>query len=566
MCGIWAYIELIKNKINHQELFNDFMNLKHRGPDVSSYQIIKNTTIGFHRLSIMEPGFHANQPYVLHDINRTIVFICNGEIYNFNDLIYHYKLPIYDNSDCLVIPHLYLKTIHYNHTGNNIDSFVNLFKYKIKGEFAFMLFEFDKFQNIKEVVIGRDCIGVRPLYIGNNNNGIILSSEIKGMTSFPSTVNEFKPGTIKQIVFNNSETKNDIYNIFDYDFKTIYDIIPYEYIDMNDEQLEECYLYNIRNALTRAVSIRLTADCPIGFLLSGGLDSSLISSIAASILETPINTFCCGLIGTDSTDIKYARLAADYIKSNHTEILVTIDEALSLIDTVIKTIESWCITTVRASIPQYIVSNYIGKNTNIKVIITGETADEVASGYLYNYYAPSATALDIGAKEYVHNIHMYDGRRCDRCVSAASCEARIPFADPSFIDTYWHAPAEMRMPTYNNCEKWLLRKSFEGRDIIHPKVLWRRKEAFSDGISGVAKSWFQILQEHIETLVSNDEFNSNNLNCKTKEEYYYKKIFIKYYGIERIDIIPNHWQPKWDLNGCEMDYYVDPSARTLQIY
>ena len=124
MCGIWAYIELIKNKINHQELFNDFMNLKHRGPDVSSYQIIKNTTIGFHRLSIMEPGFHANQPYVLHDINRTIVFICNGEIYNFNDLIYHYKLPIYDNSDCLVIPHLYLKTIHYNHTGNNIDSFV----------------------------------------------------------------------------------------------------------------------------------------------------------------------------------------------------------------------------------------------------------------------------------------------------------------------------------------------------------------------------------------------------------------------------------------------------------
>ena len=161
---------------------------------------------------------------------------------------------------------------------------------------------------------------------------------------------------------------------------------------------------------------------------------------------------------------------------------------------------------------------------------------------------------------------MYDGRRCDRCVSAASCEARIPFADPEFIDTYWHTPAEMRMPTYNNCEKWLLRKSFEGRDIIHPDVLWRRKEAFSDGISGVAKSWFQILQEHIETLISNDEFNSNNLNCKTKEEYYYKKIFIKYYGIKRAGIIPNHWQPKWDSNGCEMDYYVDPSARTLQIY
>ncbi len=165
MCGIWAYIELIKNKTDFQKLFNDFMSFKARGPDMSSFQTIKNVTVGFHRLAIMDPKFHANQPYILEDGDRTIIFVCNGEIYNFKELIEEHDLPINNNSDCMTIPRLYLKYVTHNPSGHNdINKFTNLFETNIKGEFAFVLFEFDRLQNLKEIVCGRDMIGVRPLY------------------------------------------------------------------------------------------------------------------------------------------------------------------------------------------------------------------------------------------------------------------------------------------------------------------------------------------------------------------------------------------------------------------
>jgi asparagine synthase (glutamine-hydrolysing) len=246
--------------------------------------------------------------------------------------------------------------------------------------------------------------------------------------------------------------------------------------------------------------------------------------------------------------------------------MFTIEEALGMIETVVKTIESHCVTSVRASIPQYLVSNYVSKKTDIKVLITGEASDEVASGYLMNYYAPDAQSLHEGAKEYVRRVHMYDGRRCDRCISGVSCEARIPLAYPEFIETYWRIPAAWRHPNYKNCEKWWLRKAFDGLDVVQEDVLWRKKEAFSDGISGTTKSWFQILQEHIETLVSNEEFGQDKWNSNTKEEYYYKKLFVKHFGEKRLDIIPGNWQPKWNSLGQVITGYVDPSARTLGVY
>jgi len=180
MCGIWAFIELIKNTSDYKKLYEDFMNLKPRGPDMSSFQIIKNLTIGFHRLAIMDPAFHANQPYILEDSqNRTIIFVCNGEIYNFKELISEHKLPIDNNSDCMTIPQLYLRYVKYNKIGkNNITDFVELFKNNIKGEFAFLLFEFDNLKNLKEIISGRDMIGIRPLYIGINKQSIMFSSEI----------------------------------------------------------------------------------------------------------------------------------------------------------------------------------------------------------------------------------------------------------------------------------------------------------------------------------------------------------------------------------------------------
>lgn len=565
MCGIWAFINFENKNPNYEQLFNDFMKMKARGPDMTSFQTVKNTSIGFHRLAIMNPTFNANQPYIIEDGERTIIFICNGEIYNFKELINDNNLPIYNNSDCMTIPQLYLKYVKYNYDGsNNVDEFVKLFSHKVKGEYAFMIFEFDKLQNLKELIVGRDHVGIRPLYEGieNHNFNRMYSSEIKGMHSYKGNVSEFEPGTILHI---NIDNIGQIVYEKKHDFKTIYNIIPMK-INNDIDNMEKMLLKNVKDSLIASVKRRLTADVPIGFLVSGGLDSSIIAGIASKLLNKPLNTFCCGILGTNSTDIKYARTVADHIKSNHTEVLFSIKEALESIPTVIRLIESYDVTTIRASVGQYMVSKHIGEKTDIKVILTGELSDEVTSGYIYNYYAPDADSLHNAAIEYVKNVHKYDGRRVDRCISGVSCEARIAFSDPEFISSYWSIPSEWRLPSYKKCEKWWLRKAFENTNILNNEVLWRRKEAFSDGISGTKKSWFEIIQDHIDTIISDEEFISNKWNCITKEQYYYRKIFYEIYGQERFDIIQQMWIPKWDSKGTEIKGYVDPSARTLGAY
>ena len=572
MCGIWAFIQLCKKSglPNYEQLFADFMKMKARGPDSTDFQIIKNLSVGFHRLAIMEPSIHANQPYIIKDGDRTVVFVCNGEIYDFKELISKYELPIHNNADCMTLVQLYLKYVKHNAYGrNDISRFTELFSHQIKGEYAFLLFEFDRLMNLKEVLCGRDHIGIRPLYEGFEKNGNVITSmmfgsEIKGLTSYPGIVKEFEPGTIKHFSL---DTFNNVTYEKNHDFKTIYNVVPMDdRFIKNVEETEQMLLTKVRKSFINAVKRRMVADANIAYLLSGGLDSAATASVAARLTNKPINTYCLGLVGTDSTDIKFARRAAEHIKSRHTEVMISIEEALSMIETVVKTIESHCITSVRASIPQYLVCKYIGDKTDAKVIMTGEAHDEIGAGYRLFYYAPSPDEMHKACLEYVQRIHMYDGRRCDRAISAVSCEARVPFADPDFISTYWSVPTQWRMPTNEHMEKEFFRKCFDGTDIIEKTVLWRRKEAFSDGISGTTKSWFQILQEHIETLVSDEEFANNTWCANTKEDYYYKKLFVKHYGEQRLNIIPGHWQPKWDANGNELKGYVDPSARTMANY
>lgn len=259
MCGIWAFINLLKSKINESELYSDFMSIKSRGPDMSSFQIFKNIYIGFHRLAIMDLNYHANQPFILEDNDRTIIFICNGEIYNFKELIQNHKLEINNNSDCLTIPKLYLKYVKNNM--NDITDFINLFKYDIKGEYAFILFEFDKLQNIKHIIVGRDHIGVRPLYyhpLINKQDNLIFSSEIKGLINFNDTITEFEPGTILKIDINdfgNIET----YNI--YDFKYIYNLTEIY------DKTENYYLDKVRISVINSVKRRLMSERPIAFII-----------------------------------------------------------------------------------------------------------------------------------------------------------------------------------------------------------------------------------------------------------------------------------------------------------
>ena len=555
MCGIWAYIKLLKYKnVDNSKLFQDFWNLKPRGPDNSYLENYGDVWIGFHRLAILDTSFKSNQPFVFQEKERTVIFICNGEIYNFRELIEKYDLPINTNSDCMTIPELYLK---YTRNEGDVKDFFDLFQNNIKGEFAFVMFEFDRLKNLKKIFASRDQIGIRPLYTNTTiTDELIFSSEVKGTNSYDGEISEFPPGCITIYNFDDFGKQVD---------KTIY-TFKNVYVQDNFTSSEEYHLQSVKNAVINSVKRRLDSDRPLAFLLSGGVDSSLVASISAKLLGYPIRTFCCGM--NEGTDLIYARKVAEHIRSNHTEVLFTPQDGLDAIRDVIWKTETWDTTTVRASVGQYIVSKYIGTKTDAKVVLVGEGPDEVCSSYLFNWYAPSGKALHQTALEYVENIHYFDSRRGDRCLSGWGLEGRVPLLDPEFIEAYWNIPAEMRMPQYKGIEKWWLRKAFDGTDLLPNEVLYRTKEAFSDGVSSKEKSWFQIIQEYVESLVSDKDLeNAANIypHCtpQTKEAFYYRRVFCEFFGENRQTIIPHYWQPKWNADGEEVTEYVDPSARTL---
>ena len=577
MCGIWSLINLKGKNLKMAELFQDFYNLKHRGPDNSYFESYKNVLIGFHRLAIIDDTFASNQPFILEDDNRTVIFICNGEIYNYKEISAKYNLSASNDgieSDCYVIPQAYMAMSKF-YTENDFNRFV---KEDVKGEFAFMLFEFDHLKNLKKVIVARDEIGIRPLYYSPDTiDTLLFSSEIKGCISHKNTkITEFPPGNV--FTYTIDELINVKLNI--YDFKSVYNMCA-DY--MNVYVPENIRLNMIQLSVLNSVRRRLNADKPFAFLLSGGVDSSLVAALSAKILGKPIRTFCCGMgkgtfsvdggepfTSSEGTDMKFARQVAKHIGSTHTDVFFTPQEGVDAIPDVIRTIESWDTTSVRASVGQYLVSKWIGTNTDCKVVMVGEGPDEVCSSYLFNWYAPNGDELNKCAVEYVKNIHYYDVKRADRCISRWGLEGRVPLLDPEFISAYWKIPADRRMPTYRNMEKWWLREAFQDTGVLPGEVLWRKKEAFSDGVSG-EKSWFQIIQEWIVSKVTDLEMacaaeKYPYCTPKTKEAYYYRKIFCSIFGEERQNVIPGYWQPKWSADGKEITEYIDPSARILDVY
>ena len=569
MCGIWAYIQSNKGGINVPQCFNDFYQLKHRGPTNSYFETYENVCIGFHRLAIMDDTFQSNQPFIFEDEHKTIIFICNGEIYNFKKLIEYYELDPTIKNDCFVIPAIYMQLCQRKQE----HEFINVIKNTVEGEFAFVLFEFDHAKTLQKIIVCRDEVGIRPLYYSPDvtADSLLFTSEIKGGASYPGTLAEFPPGHM--LTYHMDGKKVTVDSV---DYSSIYNIRPP--LCVFDERLETLwgeyqptdneYLEDIRAAITESVNRRLVADKPIAFLLSGGVDSSLVAALASRSLGTSIRTFCCGM--EEGTDLKYARDVATKIGSYHTEVIFTPEQGLAVIPDVIRTIESWDTTTVRASVGQYLVSQYISTHTDCKVVLVGEGPDEVCSSYLFNWYAPNGEALDKTAKEYVKKIHYFDVKRADRCISRWGLEGRVPLLDPEFIRSYWSLPYEERMPAYRGMEKWWLRKPFEGMDLLPEHVLARRKEAFSDGVSGHT-SWFQIIQNFVADKVTDEEMAAAAVTypyCTptTKEAYYYRKLFCEFFGERRQEVIPHYWQPKWDANGKEVFGYVDPSARTLAVY
>ena len=551
MCGIWAFIS--RRNISYDLMrgcFNSSHALKARGPETSSFITINNKIVMiFHRLAINGLEENGNQPFVTND--GKISCICNGEIYNYKNLKEKYpQFDLKSTSDCEIIPYLY------DIYGCNV-------QHSLDGEFASIIVsKHDNCNphNIYDLFAVRDKFGVRPLFYVINNDGIYLSSEMKGIYNF-GKVRIFPPSHIMmlRIVDNWKDDDIKIYQYYNFD-------LPIQPC-INIEDI-------IRDKFMSCVRKRLMTDRPIGCLLSGGLDSSIVSAVVANYLpKKTLRTFTIGF--ENGSDVYYAQKASEHIGTIHTFFKISIEEALSAIEDTIYAIESFDTTTVRASVFQYLLGKYIRNTTNIKVLLTGEGSDELMGGYLYFHLAPSPNAFHEENIRLLKDIHKYDGLRVDRAMAMNGLEVRIPFLDPEFTKFFLSIDPTLRIPrcrdetcpsNENNppIEKYLFRKAFEQTNLLPQEVLWRRKEAFSDGVSTIKKSWFQILQEHIDTLVSNEEFEKEKIkytHCPptTKEMYYYRKIFEKHFGDNNSSVIPYFWMPKWTNS-------TDPSARTLKIY
>jgi asparagine synthase (glutamine-hydrolysing) len=319
---------------------------------------------------------------------------------------------------------------------------------------------------------------------------------------------------------------------------------------------------NVKNILIESVHNRLNSDQEIGALLSGGLDSSLLCSIASRELlrqGRTLKTFCIGMEG--SPDVEYSKKVAEFIKSEHTILEITQEEMLNAIEEVIYHIETYDITTIRASVGQYIVSKKIAELTNIKVIIVGDVSDELTSGYLYFHKAPDPSSSHNENVRLLNNLHYFDILRTDRGIASHDLEARVPYGSRKFIDYYLSIDPKLRTPKFGQ-EKWLLRNAFVG--FLPDEVLFRRKEAFSDGISTQEKSWYIIIQERVNENMSDEYFETNRIKYidtivpHTKEALYYRELFEKFYKNQG-QILKEYWMPKWSNTN-------DPSARTLEIY
>jgi asparagine synthase (glutamine-hydrolysing) len=529
MCGILAvFCKSLPKDLN--KIIQSGKYLSKRGPDASSCIIKSSGIYIFHRLSINDLSNEGMQPFTS---GNNITMMCNGEIYNHKELRQEYNLECTSNSDCEVIIHLYKKF-----------GFVKTVKL-LYGVFAIILVDGDN------VYLARDRIGVRPLYIGMTaENDLAASSVPNSLIDFCTMVHNLPPGITA--TRNRLDKSNRILKYLHIDKVSIPDIR----ISDNIHNL-------IKNTLIDSVKTRLISDRPIACLLSGGLDSSLITSILTSIKgRGKVRTYSIGMEG--STDLFYAKKVADYLGTNHTEVKFTPQEGFAIIPEVIRILGSYDITTIRASVGMYLISKYIRENSDEKVIFSGEGSDEILQGYLYFHNAPTP---DDGEKEslrLVENLYKYDVLRADRCISSNGLEPRVPFLDKRFVDLCMALPVNEKCPQHG-IEKYVLRKAFDcdihveeksEQPFLPKEVLWRRKEGFSDGTSSIEKPWYKLIQEFIEQIIPDYLYNSTLY--PSKEAHYYKMIFDVIFP-KYSEQIP-YWLPKWsgDVN--------DPSGRLIKAF
>lgn len=522
MCSIMGFS---KRSVSPEEVWDYFGRTKSRGPDRSRVLETKSGYMCFHRLAIMGLTPEGMQPFELDGD----IAICNGELYGFRTMrteLIGMGYRFQSGSDCeLILP-------MYREFGLHMFAMLD-------AEFALVIYDGKQ----DRLVAARDPIGIRPLFYGYcGDGGIVFASEAKNLVGLCGEIRPFPPGHY-------------------YAEGTFVRYADMTVVKEYQEDDPEVACAAIRKLLVEAVEKRLDSDAPLGFLLSGGLDSSLVCAISARLLGGPIRTFAIGM-DTDAIDLKYARQAAEYIGSAHMEVIMTRDEVLRELSNVIAALGTYDITTIRAGMGMYLCCRAIHERTDVRVLLTGEISDELF-GYKYTDFAPGPGEFQAEAKKRVDELYMYDVLRADRCISVHSLEARVPFGDLDFVRYVMSIRPEMKMNRYG-MGKYLLRRAFDEGGWLPKEILYREKAAFSDA---VGHSMVDDLKEYAETLYTDEEFMEKCGEYDfaapfTKESLLYREIFERHYpGQGRM--IKDFWMPNTSWEGCDVS---DPSARVLANY
>jgi len=612
MCGIFTLLNN-NNRFTGEHVREAFMVGKNRGPEnfhISSFD--EKLILGFHRLAINGLGDESMQPITI----GPCTLICNGEIYNYKELFKSLDIEPKTESDCEIIIHLYLKYgIEYTLT-------------LLDGVFAFVLFDNKDLERPPVIHIARDPFGIRPLWIMQRTtydedveNVFAISSDVKVLSHLLHAEDVESDDSEGALIFNNqsstyhcdescdNESCNSEYNIYHVEpgtfqtltrlfkiraqWRAVSPTIPYYTLGYTKDTHRNADTFNYEQQnlawngicyqLNQAVKKRVvgTTERPIACLLSGGLDSSLITGLVNKYYDGILETYSIGMKG--SVDLQRAKEVADHLGTKHTSIELTKEEFFDAIPYVIYAIESYDTTTVRASVGNYLIGKYISEHSEAKVIFNGDGSDELTGGYLYFLSAPSDLDFDFECRRLLKDISMFDVLRSDKCISSHGLEPRTPFLDKQFVDYYLGIPATLRNPLSRfhkkagtaPCEKQLLRQAFDvvEPDLLPKHILWRKKEAFSDGVSGDDGTWFTLIDEMVVKLMDSDKKKANSKRYfhnppATNEQFYYRTIFDSYYP-NMANIIPYFWMPKYvdaeDSSATTLDVYTSDAKESAEI-
>ena len=545
MCGIVGAFELKENSEKlRSKVLEMSRRIRHRGPDWSGIHSSENAILAHERLAIVDPT-SGKQP--IYSKDKKIILAANGEIYNHRLL--RKEISDYDfstGSDCEVILALFKK--------KGVDFIDDL-----NGIFAFAIYD----ENKDEYLIARDHMGIIPLYMGWDKKGtFFVASELKSLEGFCDKIELFPPGHYL------SSKEGKLIKWYKRDWEN------YDNVSNNSTEID-----HLRNALSKAVKRQLMSDVPYGVLLSGGLDSSITSAVAKIYADKRIesndqkaawwptlHSFAVGLEG--SPDLKAAKKVADYIGTVHHEIIFTIQEGIDAISDVIYHLETYDVTTIRASTPMFLMARVI-KSMGIKMVLSGEGSDEIFGGYLYFHKAPNDKEFHNETVRKLDKLHQYDCLRANKALAAWGIEGRVPFLDKEFMDVAMSINPKDKMISEQRMEKWVLRKAFE--DLLPKEVAWRQKEQFSDG---VGYSWIDTLKEMVENEISDEIFTNASQKFPVnppmnKEEYYYRNIFESHFpskaAAESVPSVPSvacssPLALKWDASFQGKN---DPSGRAI---